>query len=95
MKKLIGAAALSMLAGLSMAQTTVDNFGVTTSTDPAKIAAVQRHAAELQRNQGMSEKQPMATDSASPSKPSSHKAAHRHHGRRGHHRANSTPTSSK
>ena len=92
MKKLIGAAALSMLAGLSMAQTTVDNLGVTTSTDPAKIAAVQQHAAELQRNQGMSEKHAMAGNNASASMSSSHKAAHHHQGRRGHHRAKSTST---
>ena len=96
MKKLIGAAALSLLAGVSMAQTTVDNLGVTTSTDPAKVAAVQRHAAELQQhNQGMSEKQDMATNSTSHSMSSGHKAAHRHQARHGHHRAKSTATSNK
>ncbi len=70
MKKTLTACALAFTAVIAMAQTTTDTTGVTTSTDPAKAAAVERKAAEL-KNQDRN----VATNNTAPV---AHKA-------RGHH----------
>jgi len=72
MKKLsLILATLSLvIAGSAFAQNSAD--GVTRSTDPAKAAAVERHAADIQRN-------PQAASTAMPAK-----HAVRHHARKHH-----------
>ena len=47
MKKMLAACVLTLTAVVGFAQTTTDREGVTTSTDPAKAAAVERRVAEL------------------------------------------------
>ncbi len=47
MKKMLTACVLALTAVVGFAQSTTDRQGVTTSTNPAKAAAVERHVAEL------------------------------------------------
>ena len=47
MKKMLTGLVLALTAVVSFAQITTDRQGVTTSTDPAKAAAVERQSAEL------------------------------------------------
>jgi hypothetical protein len=47
MKKMLTACVFALTAVVGFAQTTTDRQGVTTSTDPAKAAAVERQGAEL------------------------------------------------
>jgi hypothetical protein len=43
--------ATALAAGTAFAATETDRLGVTTSTDPDKVAAVEQHARELQQSQ--------------------------------------------
>ena len=79
MKKTLVALLVSLAAGAAMAAADTDRTGVTTSTDPAKAAAVERHAEELKAQQGSS--QHLATNASGTSgtkhgakKASKHKA---------------------
>jgi len=76
MKKMLTALALALTAVVSMGQTTTDAKGVTTSTDPAKAASVERKAAELK-----AQDQKVATSgtSASTHKTTAHRAKHQRH----------------
>jgi hypothetical protein len=74
MKNLFAALSLVAMASTAFAQTTTDGHGVTTSTDPAKAAAVEHQGATLK-----AEAQKGTTDTAT----STHKAK-AHHAR--HHR---------
>ncbi len=77
MKKMLTACALALTAVVSMGQTTTDTKGVTTSTDPAKAASVERKAAELK-----AQDQKVATSGTSSSNHKTtahHPKHHRHH----------------
>jgi hypothetical protein len=75
MKKLLTASVLALTALAGMAQTTTDAQGVTTSTDPAKAAAVERQAAEMKATQ-----EKVATSGTSSKQHARHaKHHHRHH----------------
>jgi len=76
MKKMLTACALALTAVVSMAQATTDAKGVTTSTDPAKAASVERKAAELK-----AQDQKVATSGTSSSnhKTTTHRSKHRRH----------------
>jgi hypothetical protein len=44
----LAALAIAFSATAAVAETTTDSTGITTSNDPAKVAAVERHAQDLQ-----------------------------------------------
>lgn len=82
-RKLTFFLALALAAFAASAQTT-DREGVTTSTDPARAAEVERHAQALQQERRM---QPQAkAASARHAQLHHHRAGHRHHARRGAHK---------
>jgi hypothetical protein len=72
---------VSLAAAGAMAAGNTDSQGVTTSTDPAKAAAVERHAEELKAQQGRS--QDMAANTSGTSTKHSKHKAHKHHRRGG------------
>jgi hypothetical protein len=76
MKKMITACALALTAVAGMAQTTTDANGVTTSTDPAKAAAVERQAAELKSEPAQ---KVAASGTSSAGHARHHARHHRHH----------------
>jgi hypothetical protein len=85
MKKmlLLALAPFALLAGAHAA--TATNTGVTTSTDPAKAAAVERHAQELAARDSKAATEP---NKAKPSKSTTTKTAHKTHAT--HHAATTT-----
>lgn len=74
MKMMLTACVLALTAGVGFAQTTTDREGVTTSTDPARAAAVERHVAELKSQSA----QPAPVSAG----PSAHRVKKAHAGRR-------------
>ena len=76
MKKMLTACALSLVAAVGFAQTTTDRQGVTTSTDPAKAAAVERQGAELKTQE---KKVAASGTSADTHRASAHKGWRHHH----------------
>ena len=70
-------------AGSAMAATTsTDSLGVTTSTDPAKVAQIERHAEELKAQQsGHSQTMAAHTSGTSGAKAGAHGGKHKKHTR--------------
>jgi hypothetical protein len=76
MKKMLTACVLAFCAVVGFAQTTTDRQGVTTSTDPAKAAAVERQGAELKTQD---QKAGSATASGTHRVKAHNVRRHRHH----------------
>jgi hypothetical protein len=83
-------------AGGAMAATSTDSQGVTTSTDPAKVAQIERHAGELKaRQSGHSQTMAAHTSGTSSAKAGAHGSKHKKHARHQRSGANKAAGSSK
>lgn len=69
-KTRIAILAAALVSGAAFAATETDQHGVTTSTDPAKVQAVERHLQELQGNR--EQVNSSGTESAQQAKPTKH-----------------------
>ncbi len=85
MKKMLTAGLLSLITVVGFAQTITDRQGVTTTTDPAKAAAVERQGAEMKAQEKKGE--------ASGTSAETHRVM-AHNGRHHHHHQSATATKS-
>ena len=76
MKKMLTAGLLSLITVVGFAQTTTDRQGVTTTTDPAKAAAVERQGAEMKAQE---KKVEASGTSAETHRVMAHNGRHHHH----------------
>ena len=76
MKKMLTVGLLSLISVVGFAQTTTDRQGVTTTTDPAKAAAVERQGAEMKAQEKKAEASGTSTDTH---RVMAHNGRHHHH----------------